>query len=198
MAEAEPCALLVLAAGGSRRMGIAKQLMRINGEPLVRAAARIAVGANLQPVVVVLGAQADRIRPQLEGLAVVAVDNANWQEGLASSLRTGIDAVVRAAPLARGVIVMPADQPRLTAAHLMNIEAAQRAGGSAIVASDYGDHRGPPAYFGRRHFPALRALRGDTGARELLCGDDVELVTAPPGSGFDLDQPQDVRRLRDA
>jgi molybdenum cofactor cytidylyltransferase len=198
MPETESCALMVLAAGGSRRMGSAKQLLHVNGEPLVRLAARIALEANLHPVVVVLGAQADRIRPQLAGLALLMVENPGWREGLASSLRAGIDAILRAAPSARGLIVMPVDQPRLTSAHLKNIEAAQRASGSTIVASDYGDHRGPPAYFGRLHFPELLALRGDKGARELLCGGNVQLIAAPPGSGFDLDRPEDHDRLRDA
>ena len=197
MTEAEPCALLVLAAGGSQRMGEPKQLLSVRGEPLIRRVTRTALEADLHPVVVVLGAQADRIRPHLRDLAVSTVENLNWQEGLASSLRAGLEAIMTDVPQVRGVIVMPADQPWLTAAHLRNIEAAQRASNRTIVASDYGDHLGPPAYFGRKHFPALLTLSGDAGARELLRAFDAESVAAPAGSGIDCDNPADYARLRD-
>jgi molybdenum cofactor cytidylyltransferase len=191
MTEAEPCALLVLAAGGSKRMGEPKQLLRVGGEPLIRRVTHTALEADLHPVIVVLGAQADRIRPHLQDLAVSIVENPSWQEGMASSLSAGVEAIMADVPRARGLIVMLADQPRLTAAHLMNLEAAQRASNRTIVASDYGDHLGPPAYFGRAHFPALLALRGDVGARELLRAFDAESIAAPPGSGMDLDDPAD-------
>lgn len=189
MAETGPCALLVLAAGGSSRMGQPKQLLIVDGEPLVRRVALTALEANLHPVVVVLGAQADRIRPHLQDLAVSIVENPRWQEGMASSLRAGVGAIMADVPRARGLIVMLADQPRLTAVHLRNLEAAQRASNRTIVASDYGDHLGPPAYFGRAHFRALLALRGDVGARELLRAFDAESIAAPAGSGMDLDSP---------
>jgi molybdenum cofactor cytidylyltransferase len=191
MAEPDPCALLILAAGGSKRMGRPKQLLSVGGEPLVRKVTLAALGSNLRPAIVVLGAQAHGIRPHLEDLAVSIVENPRWQDGVASSLRTGVGAVMRVAPHARGLIVILADQPRLTAAHLTSIESAQRASGRTIVASDYGDHLGPPAYFGCRHFAALQALQGDVGARELLRAFAAETIAAPAGSGDDLDSPGD-------
>lgn len=198
MTETDPCALLVLAAGGSKRMGQPKQLLSVNGEPLIRRVTLIALEANLRPVVVVLGADAERIRPRLEDLAVLIVENPQWQEGVASSLRAGVGAITCDAPQARGLIVMLADQPRLPAAHLTRIEAAQRASSRTIVATDYGDHLGPPAYFGRQHFPSLQALRGDVGARELLRAFAVESIAMPAGAGPDLDSPADYARLRDS
>lgn len=197
MAEEGFCAVVVLAAGGSRRMGRPKQLLHLDGQPLVRRAVRVALDAGLGRVFVVIGAEAGRIRPALEDLDVTIVVNPDWQDGIASSLRAGVAEIGRVAPDARGLIVLPGDQPRMPAEHLARIDAAQRGSGAAIVASDYGDHRGPPAYFGRRHFAALMALRGDAGARDLLQGDGVETVTAPAGSHFDLDHPADVLRLRE-
>ena len=194
MAEDGPCVVLLLAAGGSTRMGRPKQLLEIEGESLLRRAARTAIDAGLRRVLVVLGAEAARIRPTIEDLDAGIVLNPDWAEGMASSLRAGMAAVERDLPDARGVIVMTADQPWLPAAQLRCIDAAQRAGGASIVASDYGDHLGPPAFFGRRHFPALMALRGDTGARELLRAESVLRVAAPAGSGADLDCPRDVLR----
>jgi molybdenum cofactor cytidylyltransferase len=197
MADPGPCAVLVLAAGGSKRMGRAKQLVRVGGLPLLRHAALVAIEARLQAVVVVLGAEAERVRASIADLDVRIVVNAGWREGLASSLRAGTSEIERILPDARGLIAMPADQPRLSAAHLQAIDRAQRERGAMLVASDYGDHRGPPAYFGRLHFPALKSLRGDVGARELLRGDAVETVAAAPGSGLDVDRPRDLARWRD-
>jgi molybdenum cofactor cytidylyltransferase len=197
MAECADCLVAVLAAGGSSRMGEPKQLLRIDGESLIRRAARIATEARVGPVIVVLGAEADRIRGEIEDLPIRIVLNAGWQEGLASSLRAAVEAAVRAQSAARGLLVLPADQPRLTAEHLRALDAAQRAGGAGVVASDYGDHRGPPALFAASQYAALRALCGDAGARDLLRGDAVLTVAAPPGSGLDLDRPSDVDRLRD-
>lgn len=198
MAEAGDCVVAVLAAGGSSRMGEPKQLLRIDGEPLVRRAVRLATEARVGPTVVVLGAEAGRIRAEIEDLPIQIVLNAGWEEGLASSLRAAVEAAERGHPAARGLLVMPADQPRLTAAHLRALDAAQRAGGAPIVASDYGDHRGPPALFAASQYAALRALCGDAGARDLLAVAGVATVAAPPGSGLDLDRPSDVDRQRDA
>lgn len=197
MADAGACVVVVMAAGGSSRMGEPKQLLAVDGEPLVRRAARVALDAGLARVLVVLGAEAERVRAAIQDLDLAIVVNAGWREGLASSLRAGVGEVERIAPGARGLIVLPADQPRMPAGHLRRIDAAQRRSGATVVASDYGDHRGPPAYFGRPHFAAIKALRGDGGAREFLQGDGVETVAAPAGSDFDLDRPDDLLRLRE-
>jgi molybdenum cofactor cytidylyltransferase len=197
MADLGPCPILVLAAGGSKRMGRAKQLLLVDGLPLLRRAVLVAIEARPQAVVVVLGAEAGRVRTSIADLDVRIVVNERWREGLASSLSAGTSEIERILPDARGLIAMPADQPRLRAAHLRAIDRAQRERGAAIVATDYGDHRGPPAYFGRLHFPALKSLRGDVGARELLRGDAVETVAAEPGSGVDVDRPRDLARFQD-
>lgn len=195
MDERRDRALLLLAAGGSRRMGEPKQLLSIRGEPLIRIAARVALTARLHPSIVVLGAHAPRIREHLEDLPLESIENAQWHEGMASSLRLGVAAIVARAPETRGLIVMLADQPRLTTAHLEALLDTQTASGRSIVASDYGDHLGPPAYFGAEHFPALLALRGDIGARALLQAFDALPVVAHGDAAIDLDTPADHARL---
>lgn len=198
MAESPQCGLLLLAAGGSRRLGEPKQLVVVDGEPLIRRAVRIALTAQLHPTVVVLGANAAQIRAHLEDQPVMLVENPQWMEGMASSIRTGLTAVLAAAPETGGIVMMLADQPQLTADHLAALVAAQRTSGRDVVASDYGDHLGPPAYFGRTHFPALGELGGDVGARALFGNLDPLSVPLPRIVSADLDTPEDYSRLVDS
>ena len=200
MTDESPCALLLLAAGGSQRLGEPKQLKAIEGEPLIRRAARTALAVRLaggqpHPVVLVLGAHAERIRPHLQDLPIAFVENPLWSEGMASSLRAGLGRILEVKPQVRGVLVMLADQPLLEASHLEAILATQRSSGRDVIASHYGDHLGPPAYFAREHFPALQALRGDVGAKALLKSLNALPVPVSADAGEDLDTPEDYSRL---
>ena len=106
----------MLAAGGSRRMGSPKQLMLHEGEPLVRRAATAAVDAGANPVIVVLGANANLLEPSLAGLeSVTTVVNGDWEQGIASSLAAGLRAL-REAREFDGVMITLADQPLVDAA----------------------------------------------------------------------------------
>lgn len=195
MADEAPRALLLLAAGGSRRLGEPKQLLSVDGEPLIKRAVRIALAAQLQPTVVVLGAYAAQIRAHIEDQPVTIVENPDWREGMASSIRSGLAAVLAEAPDAGGIVMMLADQPHLKAEHLAALVTAQRTSGRDIVAADYGNHLGPPAYFGRRHFSALRELQGDAGARALFGNIEPLPVPLPRNASADLDTPEDYSRL---
>ena len=84
---AEPIAIVILAAGASRRMGVAKQLLRHRGHTLLRHAVDAALDSSCRPVVVVLGANAEAVQPEVEGLRVQIVWNAHWPEGLSTSIR---------------------------------------------------------------------------------------------------------------
>jgi len=198
MAESPQCGLLLLAAGGSRRLGEPKQLVVVDGEPLIQRAVRIALTAQLHPTVVVLGAHAAQVRAHLENQPVMLVENPQWREGMASSIRAGLNALLAAAPETGGIVMMLADQPQLTADHLAALVAAQRTSGRDVVVSDYGDHLGPPAYFGRTHFAALGELHGDVGARALFESLDPLSVPLPRIVSADLDTPEDYSRLVDS
>lgn len=189
------CALVLLAAGASRRLSRPKQLLEVAGEPLIRRMARVAIEARLFPSVVVLGSHSAQIRAVLADVPLQLVENPAWEEGMASSLRAGIAAVLQQSPHAHGAIVMLVDQPHVTATHLASIQQAHHASGCSIVATRYDDHSGPPAYFSREHFPVLQSLRGDVGARVLLRAFDTHSVPAPPGMSIDLDTAADAARL---
>ena len=193
MGENTPPALLLLAAGASTRMGRPKQLLPVHGQPLLRHVVTSVLTAPVAPIVVVLGANAAAIAPCLAGLAVQTVVNENWSEGMGSSLRKGMEALLAAAPNTHRVIIALADQPDLSAGHFARLIETQHATGRPIVASVGEGISGPPVLFMAKYFPALLALRGDAGARTLLRDHVADVATVPLPSARDLDTPEDYQ-----
>ncbi|HJU83148.1 MAG TPA: nucleotidyltransferase family protein [Holophagaceae bacterium] len=183
-------AAAVLAAGASRRLGRPKQLERRQGEALVRRAARLAREAGCDPVLVVLGFEAERIGTELRGLAVQAVRNPVWEEGMAASIRCAVEALP---PETGGLLLVTCDQWALEAADLGRLLDAFRAAPDRVAAAGYGGGQGIPAVFPASSFEDLSALSGDRGARSLLgCSlNVVEMPTAAP----DLDTEADLQGL---
>src|ERR1700733_14472925 len=116
--------IIVLAAGASTRMGAPKQLIKIEGDSMIRRAIKAATDSGARPVVVVLGANANLIKAELNDLDFMLAINSQWQAGMATSIRAGLNAVLRATPHVEGVIIMPADQPKVGADSLDKILAA--------------------------------------------------------------------------
>lgn len=175
-------------------MGRAKQLLPIQEKPLLRFVAERLVKAAVSPVVVVLGAEAEKIVPTLAGLPVHFTVNPAWSEGMGSSLRIGVDALLDRAPQLDALIVALGDQPGLPAAHLGQLIARYRQGGCSLVASQTGPRRVPPVLFGREWFPRLRQLTGDAGAREILREERPDFASVPLEDNTDLDTPEDYTR----
>ena len=115
---------MILAAGGSRRLGQPKQLLKSAGETLLNRAIRIASEAGASPVLAVLGAEFERIRGSIESRTAITVHNDRWRQGMGRSIETGMRALDVCAPDAEGVLLMGCDQPRLTADHLRALIAA--------------------------------------------------------------------------
>ncbi len=186
---------IVLAGGASRRLGQAKQLVRVGGETLLERAVRVAVEARTGKIVVVLGAEWERIAGETKLGGCVALVNTNWEQGISTSIRCGLAAVERMYPEADGVVLLVADQPRLTSAHLRRLaEAFDAWDGRVAVASAYAGVAGIPAIFPAERFGELRALTGDQGARRLLRDPDVVLFPFEDGA-FDVDTPEDLELL---
>lgn len=189
-------AAVLLAAGGSRRMGSPKQLLRIDGITLVRRAAEIALASRCQAVYLVVGAAAEALRQELSGLDLEVVENPGWETGLAGSIRVGIEAVRAARPELDAAILAPVDQPRLHTPLLDRLIEVFEGGERGIVACSYAGTVGAPALFARAHFPELTALRGDRGAKSLLEAHAAELAQVPfPDGATDLDTPEDFQRF---
>lgn len=187
-------ATIILAAGGSTRLGGApKQLLSQQGETLIRRITQTALSLKTGPVLVVLGANQARILPELTDLAVQAVHNPNWPEGLASSLRVGLDAL--ATELVEAFLILLTDQPFVTAPLLQQLMATRQQTQKGIIACRYGETGplGVPALFDIRYKADFMTLSGDVGARKLIqqhVPDCAEV--AFPLATIDLDTRQDV------
>ena len=173
-------------------MGSPKQLLLLEGQPLVVRAATAALDTGAWPVVVVLGAHAEKIRPVLARLPVLIVENSSWPEGMAASIRTGITTLTQFSRRLDAALVALCDQPAFTAAVIAQLLAAQHATGRSIVAARYASRHGAPALLLREHFPALVALTGEAGARDLLNGSPDRIAAVDrPALAHDLDTPAD-------
>ena len=181
--------LILLAAGASSRLGQPKQLLHYQGRTLLRRAAETAAASGCAPLVLVTGALHDELLPEVAGLPFFSVQNHDWREGMSTSIRAGLDVLemqTEGAPL-DAALVMVCDQPLLTPEVLQSIIQQFRDTGQPVVATEYAGTRGVPALFGAAVFPALRALSGPAGARELL-RQHAHLPAVPfPGGEVDVD-----------
>jgi CTP:molybdopterin cytidylyltransferase MocA len=169
-----------------------------DGEPLVRRTARAVAEVGVNPVVVVLGANADMIAPALIDLpAVTIVLNEDWNKGLASSLRAGLAAVLEDSSC-DAVLVALADQP-LVDSHALRRLVAAFDGERRLVASGYNGTIGVPAVFSREHADDLMHLTGDAGAGSWLRNRTNDVTCVPLGAAaVDIDTAGDLARLRGA
>ncbi len=183
---------VVLAAGASTRMGRPKQLLPLQGSPLIVRTVDTLLATPVWPVVVVLGSHAEEIRPLLARRPVIIAENAAWPEGLASSVRSGIETLQQFSRDLDAALFTVCDQPAFSSQIVEKLIAALPAQPHGIAACFYSGRNGVPALLRRNHFATLAALTGDTGARDLLNGNttDVARVDAPE-LATDLDTPND-------
>src|SRR4051794_2658790 len=183
-------------------MGEPKQLLRFEGETLLRRAARAALETRARAVVVVLGFCADALQEEIVALDALTVVNQAWPEGMSSSIRCGLRrALDAAAPdQIEAAILMLCDQPFVTSDVLRRLIDAYQAKQALLVASEYearGEKTlGVPALFSRDLFPELMALHGAEGAKRIIARYWAEAArVAVPEAAFDVDTPDDYRAL---
>jgi molybdenum cofactor cytidylyltransferase len=198
MVMARP-AIVLLAAGTSSRYGASlKQLACLDdGRSLVRRAAETALSTAL-PVWVVTGAEAERVQDALAGLPLGVVHNAAWARGMGSSLSVGVRRAMEAG--ASAVIVMLADQPLVDVGDLQALLREHAAHANSIIAAEYGAGvSGPPCLFPAADFPALVALDGDRGARQVIKQNaDRARQVAMPNAALDVDTSADLMRAAES
>ena len=181
-------AAVVLAAGGGRRYGMPKALVEYEGSLLVERAVRTARAVG-DPVLVVLGARAVDVwrSADLEGATVVA--NADWESGMASSLRTGLQGLRGWPAPVDAALVTLVDMPGMTAGALAAL--ATYAAPDALAVATYGGVRGHPVLLGRDHWDGvISTATGDEGARRYLAEHEVtEVDCTGLADPTDLDVP---------
>lgn len=189
--------LILLAAGGSSRLGHPKQLLPYRDRTLLRHAAETALASRCRPIVVVLGAQTNLLHPHLTGLEVLIANNPAWEQGMGSSIRAGLAVLETSAPDGAGVVLMLCDQPLITPASLDALVRSHADTGSPLVASEYGGTRGVPAFFSRALFPELHSLADAQGAKPIIARHASETIALPlPAGVWDVDTAADYERLR--
>jgi molybdenum cofactor cytidylyltransferase len=187
---------IILAAGASTRLGKPKQLLTYRGQTFLERVTMVALSLDAGPIAAVLGASADAIRPVLNRLPVFAVENPTWSEGIASSLRVGLAALLAVEPKLKAVLILLCDQPLVEREALGAFIQQWQATGRPIIAAKYGETTGVPALFDARFFPELLELRGDTGARHLIRKHAGEcLGVALPEASLDVDTASDFAEL---
>jgi molybdenum cofactor cytidylyltransferase len=194
--EARGVAGLVLAAGRSTRMGHNKLLCTWRDAPLVVHAVDAALGAGLRPLCVVTGHEHEGVTAALGGRELARAHNPDFEQGMASSLRVGLEALGQGPD---GVVVLLGDMPRVRAEHVARLLAAFELGGrSVICVPEHQGQRGNPVLWPRRDYAALRSLSGDRGGRDLLetaIGRVVRVAMPDDGVLIDVDSPQMLAAL---
>jgi CTP:molybdopterin cytidylyltransferase MocA len=197
MPDSPSLLVAILAAGASRRLGRPKQLVELSdGEPLIRRQCRVAIEADVGPVLAVLGCEADACVAALGGLPMMIRMNAEWEEGLASSVRVAAQAARDAT--AAGLLILHGDQYRVSADDLRSLHAAwERAGESKGCRARDADYAGPPVILPAECLRGASKLDGEEGARGILAalGPDGVIDVPMPNARFDLDRPEQLEDL---
>ena len=177
-------------------MGEPKQLLAIEGRSLVWLAADRAIQTATGPVVVVLGAHADRIAAELRGLPLSATINERWRSGMGSSIRAGFDAALRSDPELEALAIVLCDQPHVTPSALNRLVEARQRTGKQICASSFAGTIGPPVLIDRALFPRVAELADDRGAKHLWLQHPEQLLEIECAeAATDVDTPEDYVRL---
>jgi molybdenum cofactor cytidylyltransferase len=189
----EQIATIILAAGGSDRIGRTKQLLPWRGEPLVRHVARAAIEGGIKKIFVVVGAAGDEIKQVLSDLPVTFVDNFDWQRGQSSSLKAGLAVL----PVETGaVIFLLADQPHVSPMLIQALIEKHASTLAPIIAPLVDGQRGNPVLFDRETFRDLQTIQGDSGGRELFSQYPIHWIDwHDAGILQDIDTEEDYQRL---
>lgn len=190
-------AAVILAAGTSRRLRRPKQTLPLRGRPLLQHVVDAAVAAGLADVVVVLGHAADKVEERIHFPAGVrTVMNERYRDGLASSLRIGLEAL---GDEIEAAVVLLGDQPDIPPETIRAVVDAHRGGTRPIVQTTYDGRPGHPVLVDRVMWETVRAIEGDTGAGELIADHPDRVADVEVGGDLpsDLDTWQDYEDLRD-
>ncbi len=190
------CAILVLAAGGSSRMGRAKQSLVYKGNSLLGTVLQMALNCNLSQVFCVYGAYQENVLPILKTFdQVKPIENPLWEAGIGSSISIGVSSILKANPKCDYILIALADQPLITSAHLINL--TQKAHlNKCIAATNYGNNVGVPAVFPSKYFSSLMNIDPNQGAKTIIESNPHTLIKLANEKLVDIDTPKDFEKLK--
>jgi molybdenum cofactor cytidylyltransferase len=184
---------IILAAGGSRRLGKPKQLIIWHGKPLVRLITEKIINTKLAPVIVVVGAKKKEVIKALTNLDIIIVENLRWKEGIGSSIQAGIKALPEEI---RAVLISNADQPFLSISLLEEMISRYAQSGKEIVSPIHSGESRNPVLFDRKCFEELKSLKGDIGGKTLFQHHKVAYIKWEEDEDFmDIDSKDDLNKL---
>lgn len=191
--------IVVLAAGASKRMQQAKQLLDFQGETFLRRAVLTAIESICNPVIVVLGANLEMMKKEIEDLPFEICFNENWQNGLSSSIKAGVKKLTETNPEISAVVLTLCDQPLVGSDSINRIVEAFYETKKPIVAAEYKNTVGVPALFSRIFFDDLLKLEDDKGAKKFISERQQFLhKIILPEAAFDIDTIEDYENLKNA
>ena len=181
---------MIMAAGGSRRYGGIKQLLELNGKSLLKRAIDIATKTFGNRIKLVLGLKSNKLQREADGYDVEVVVNRDWENGIASSLRSGISAMPEHC---KGALIIFCDQPLINETHLRQMIDTWKQQPDRIIASAYAETLGVPVIFPSRYFTSIQELKGDNGAKSIIEKnmDSVTRISIPEAE-IDIDTQEDL------
>ncbi len=190
-----PVAGIILAAGLGRRMGSLKQLLPFNNKPMLSHVIQSSRAAGLNPLIMVLGHEAEKIKTALPPHDAQVIINTDYSRGMASSLRAGVKALSH--PVS-GVLFLLGDMPLVNKTIIQTLANTGARNPGKIIIPNFGGKRGNPVYFDRHFFPELSALAGDRGGQILFTKHPTAIVDLPMDTDaifLDIDTPQDYKAI---
>lgn len=190
--------VVILAAGQSSRLGRPKQLVNFRGKSLLQHAIDIVEDLNFAEKILVLGANTEEIQQAINVSGFDLVKNNNWNEGISSSIKMGLEATLSRKSDTENIVFLLCDQPFLAKANLEKLIENQLQNAPIATFSKYGENIGVPAIFAKESFSLLRNLKGDEGAKKLTFLPDFQYETVNFEKGdFDVDTEEDVEKLKE-
>lgn len=190
---------IILAAGSSSRLGRAKQLLLFQGETLIHRSVSILKQLPLETIYLVYGARSSELEPELQKMSVPSIYNPDWSEGMASSLKVGLSAILEASPQLSAVLITLVDQPLVRPSHLAAMLQISQQHPAAIIAAAYNDLFGVPAIFPKTHFSAIMNQKGPVGAKKIIKKNKEQVIPFPcQPAAFDIDTEADYQDLLSA
>jgi molybdenum cofactor cytidylyltransferase len=191
--------IIILAAGASSRLGSPKQLLPFSGGTLLQHVVSSAAEILEATVIVVTGANRVDVEKSIKDRGAIVVFNPDWNTGMASSIKAGIEELLKKDRSVDAAILAVCDQPYVNSEVFRSLIAIHEREGKGICASSYGNAVGTPALFSRAYFGSLSSLQGDEGAKKILKSHSDDLAIVPfPGGEVDIDTPDDYEKIGQA